>query len=229
MSLTTLPSTALDIILEELNYNDVRVLLNTPLIRDMIHDHISYEPNLRQFKKKMILDCIHQFERDLGTNFFIENIDYFIKQGYVEIYKLPIFEQMLDNFYVELEEKCNTVPDSLKLVIQKSRKKKIDPVELSLKDFRNYEMSFESRKNFIDTLNIVAHEYYEKLGVFEDEHINQFVEQLFGGAKGLQNLLLYLLELEKYIAKYLKDSVDAMKFKDTLSKQLKNIVYLFEK
>lgn len=229
MSLTILPSIALDIILEQLKYNDVRVLLNTPLFRDMIMDHISYEPNLIQFKKKMILDCIHQFERDLGTNFFIENIDYFIKQGYVEIYKLPIFEQMLDNFYVELEEKCTTIPDSLKLVIQKCRKEKIDPVELSLKDFRNYEMSFDSMKNFIDTLNIVAHEYYEMLGVFEDEHINHFVEKFFGGRKGLQNLLLYLLELDKYISQYLKGCVDAMKFKDTLSKQLKNIVYLFEK
>ena len=229
MSLTTLPSTALDIILDELKYNDVRVLLNTPLFRDMIMDHISYETNLRQLKKKMILDCIHQFEKDLRTNIFLENIDYFIKQGYVEIYKLPIFDQMLDNFYVELEEKCSTIPDSLKLVIQKSRKEKIDPVELSLKDFKNYEMSFESRKNFVDTLNIVAHEYYEKLGVFEDEHINHFVERLFGGPKGLENLLLYLLELGKYIDVYLKDCVDAMKFKDTLSKQLKNIVYLFEK
>lgn len=229
MPLATLPSTALDIILDELNYNDVRVLLNTPLIRDMFMEHISYETNLRQFKKKMILDCIHQFEKDLETNLFLENIDYFIKQGYVEIYKLPIFEQMLDSFYVELEEKCSTVPDSLKLVIQKSRKEKIDPVELALKDFRNYDMSFESRKNFVDTLNIVAHEYYEKLGDFEDQHINHFVERLFGGAKGLQNLLLYLLELEKYIDEYLKYSDHAMKFKDTLSKQLKNIVYLFEK
>jgi hypothetical protein len=195
----------------------------------MFMEHISYEPNLRQFKKKMILDCIHQFEKDLQTNLFLENIDYFIKQGYVEIYKLPIFEQMLDNFYVELEEKCSTIPDSLKLVIQNCRKEKIDPVDLTFKAVRNYEMSFESRKNFIDTLNLIAHEYYERLGVFEDEHINHFVERLFGGPKGLENLLLYLLELGKYIDVYLKDSIHAMNFKDTLSKQLKNIVYLFEK
>jgi hypothetical protein len=229
MPLATLPSTAWDIIIQDLSYNDVRVLLNTPVIRDMILDHISYETNLRQFKKKTILDCIDKFEQDLNTDLFLENIDYFVKNGYVEIYKLSIHDKMISKFYIELEGKCSFVPDSLKLLIQNFKQRNIDPEELLIMNFTEYELSNEALKKFMDILNHTANEHYEKLGEIEEQNIDEFVQELFEGPKGLENVLRYLLELEKYIDEYLKDNIHAKIFKNTLCKRLKNVVCLFEK
>ena len=199
-----------------------------PMMRNIIMDHISYDANLRQFKKKTILDCIDKFEQDLDTDLFLENIDYFIKNGYVEIFKLPIHDETMDKFYIELEDKCSFITDSLKSQLQNFRQRKIDPHEIMRLDFKKYQLSNNTFNAFMEILEKMTYEYYENMGQIEDKNIQKFLQMFFLGSKGLENTLRYLLELERYIKEYLGDNIHAMDFKNTLCKRLNHIVNIFE-
>lgn len=231
--LVLLPSTALDVMIHNLNYDDIISMTKTPIMRTIILDYISYEANFTQFKKKIILDCIDTFEKELDTNLFLENIEFFIHHGYKEFYTLPSYQLILDEFYETLEKKCEFVPDHIKVQIQKYKKNKIEPQEIFWFFGRSHNIS-EIFEKFMLILSELNTEYENKLGKAEDEHITQFLKCFFQGHIGLENMLKYVSQLKHYIKLYITDEIDssnaiiASNFLKKLEHRLNKIQIIFE-
>lgn len=224
----TLPSTAWDIIIQNLSYDDVISLTRTPVLRPIILDHISYRPNLHQFKQQTIHECIDRLEKDLDTNLFLENINFFIARGYKEFFTVPIYETMLNDFYSTLEQKCDFVPDNMKTQIQKHKTKKLEPQE-AIWFFRQGNPISEIFDRFMKILKELTEEYEEKMGEAEDKYIKDFLTEFFSGRNGILYTFDYVSELELYIHNYLEDFPCASVYRKRLYHRLKMIVKIFEK
>jgi len=183
-------------IFDNIDYDSLMNLLKTPMLRNITLEFYSDPINFRKLEKKIILDCIREFETSLQTNMFYELMDFFKDRGYVEVFDLPEYKKISDLYYDELLNL--DIYEGSKISREKVlelREQDADPVEvawLALKDYEGEEVDG------------ILEKFEKKYTNLEDNHNRKFLKSFFQGPNSYQNVKDYLNAVNKYIQKYLQ-------------------------
>ena len=241
LDITSVPYLALKKVFDELKYDDLISMLNTPMFRSVLLDYFSDDLNWIQLEKNIILECIDLLEQDLETNLFFEMISFFEKKGYISDFDFDsdpriqsLGKEFLDKAieFFEMNENGDfrqSYIDSQVAMLNQMKKKKQIPYDI-IENFKN--LSVYKFYNLRELAKEYDNELKDRKEEIEDLKVKKLKKKLFYGKSSYKNVLEYRGEVEKYIKKYLSDesSQEAVqKYRICIESKLKKLKYIFSR
>jgi hypothetical protein len=199
IKMENIPYLALDIIFKNITFEDVMNMLQIPTLRDMVIDYYSYLCNRKDLKKRAILEC-------LENNLLLDHIDFFHERGYQEIQDLPIYEELINEFYFDLNKRSHFVNHKMKLQIQNYWKLQVDPHQI----FWTLKYPFDK---FMDILNQTTKEYDHKISLIEQRNREEFFQIFFHGKDGYVHVMDFWNYINLYFSNYTKQFIQNVNFR----------------
>lgn len=237
MEISYLPDTFLTKLFKKLTYRDIIILSRTPEFRDALLRHFSHPSDFRQLEKDIILECIHDFERDMDIN-FSQLSSFFVKRGYksgdtTDKKYYPRYEMIIENYLNDLIEMFRNDQSQFseeyieKQILDLERRKKERQIPYDL--FERFARANVSK--FYDYNQLSKKYRYEIEDVrdeIERDEFKKIYHELFYKKDGYDNTLQYLKEIKEYIKIHLgNDMLNLLQI--CLDKRLGNIKNIFMK